>query len=201
MKVKAILLTMVMLTALFAGCKKSTTQPQQQPQQQTTQQSQNTTTKEAQQTNPSKQTTDTSTSASIVDNGDAFVQAISRGGTWIIAIKNDLTINKDLLVDGEFKNTKNPPVSQRKLALYAQDANRKVTARYTLTAPKMTITSPDCGLWYGTFVGDIYVSATNFQLIGATVQGNIYFTTDQAKATFKPDADSKVTGVQELRKP
>lgn len=185
MKVKTLLLTFVVVFGLFAGCQKAEEPKQQQ---------------QTQETNPDNKTTDTSASASIVDNNDAFVQAISRGGTWIICTKQDLKIDKDLLVDGEFKNNKQPPVSQRKIALYAQDENRKVTARYTLTAPKMTITSPDCGLWYGTFKGDIYVSAKNFQLKGATVDGNIYFTTDEAKSTFVMDADSKVTGKQELKK-
>lgn len=192
MKVKVLFLTLVLFISLFAGCGKTTEQPKQQNQQQTTDQ--------PKETNPGNKTTDTSTSASIVDNNDAFVQAISRGGTWIIATKQDLTFDKDLIVDGEFKNTKNPPVSQRKLALYAQDENRKVTAKYTLTAPKMTINSPDCGLWYGTFKGDIYVAAKNFQLIGATVDGNIYFTSEEAQSTFKKDDASKVTGKTELKK-
>jgi hypothetical protein len=188
MKVKILLLAFVICTASLAGCKQAE-QPTPTPQQQ-----------QPKETNPENKTTDTSSSASIVDNNDAFVQAISRGGTWIIATKQDLTIDKDLLVDGEFKNTKEPPVSMRKIALYAQDADRKVTARYTLTAPKMTISSPDCSIWYGTFKGDLYVSANNFQLKGATIDGNIYFTTDEAKATFKPDTESKITGKQELKK-
>lgn len=189
MKVKKMLATLLLFTTLFEGCSQAAKQPQQQSSQ-SSQQQQGT----------SKNTTDTTTSASIVNNGDAFVEAISKGGTWIIAILNDMTINKDLSVDGDFKNKKNPPVSQRKLAFYAQDANHKVTARYTLTAPKMTINSPDCAIWYGTFKGDLYIAAKNFQLIGATVDGNIYFTNDDAKSTFKMDSASKVTGTQELKK-
>ena len=96
-------------------------------------------------------------------------------------------------------NTKTPPVSQRKIALYAQDDKRNVTARYTLTAPQMTINSPDCNISYGTFKGDLYVAANNFQLIGATVIGNIYFTNATAQSSFKMDKDSKVTGVQQLK--
>lgn len=188
MRIKTMLLILVLLTSLLAGCAKAGNIPKTQVQATNTP------------NNTANNTTEAVSSASIVDNADAFVEAISRGGTWIIITKNDLKIDKDLLVDGEFKNTKQPPVSQRKIALYAQDENRKVTARYTLTAPKMTINSPDCGLWYGTFKGDIYVAAKNFQLKGATVDGNIYFTTDEAKATFKPDADSKITGKQELKK-
>jgi hypothetical protein len=142
---------------------------------------------------------DTTTTASIVNTAAAFENAISKNGTWIIAIINDLTIDKALTVDGDFKNTKNPPASQRKLAFYAQDQNRNVTAKYTVTAPKMTINSIDCAIWHGTFRGDLYVSAKNFQLIDATIDGNLYFTNADAQTSFKMDDTSKVTGVKELK--
>jgi hypothetical protein len=142
---------------------------------------------------------DVVTSASIVNTAEAFEKAISKEGTWIICLLNDLSIDKDLVVDGDFKNTKDPPVSQRKLAFYTQDADRNVTARFTLTAPKMTINSIDCSIQHGTFKGDLYVSGKNFQLIDATVDGNVYFTNADAKSTFKMDDKSKVTGVQELK--
>lgn len=96
-------------------------------------------------------------------------------------------------------NNKTPPVSQRKLAFYAQDENRVVTARYTVTAPMMTINSIDCSIQHGTFRGDLYVSAKNFQLIDTTVDGNVYFTNADAQSTFKMDETSKITGAQELK--
>jgi len=144
------------------------------------------------------------TSASIVDKAATFEKAISSSGTWIIAITKDLTINKDIVLDGEFKNgkkdTAGKDIIQRKVALYAQDANRNITARYTLTAPKFTIKSPEASIQHGTFKGDLYVSVKNFKLIDATVDGNVYFTTDEAKSTFNADAKSKITGKQEMKK-
>ena len=53
---------------------------------------------------------------------------------------------------------------------------------------------------HGTWKGDVYVSVKNFQLVDATVEGNVYFTSDDAKSTFKMDATSKVTGKQEVKK-
>ena len=50
----------------------------------------------------------------------------------------------------------------------------------------------------GTFNSDLYISANNFRLINTTVNGNIYFTTNEAKSTFTMDAKSKVTGTQQL---
>lgn len=147
---------------------------------------------------------DAVSSASIVDTADAFKKAISSEGTWIIAITSDLTVNEDLLVEGEFKNGKQDDkgndILQRKIALYSQDDNRNITARYTLTAPKLTITSPEASIQHGTFKGDLYVSVANFKLIDATVDGNVYFTTEEAQTTFSMDDKSKVTGNQELKK-
>lgn len=150
------------------------------------------------------ETPDVVSSASITDNADAFTKAISKEGTWIIAITKDLTINDELLVDGEFKNGKKDDngneLIQRKIALYTQDESRNITARFTLSAPKMTISSPEASIQHGTFKGDLYISVANFKLIDATVDGNVYFTTEDAQSTFTMDETSKITGKQELQK-
>lgn len=199
MKAKAIFLAFVLLTTLFVGCAPQTTTPAPTPTP--------TATPTPTQTTPPETTPDVVTTASIVDTNAAFEKAISSTGTWIICTVKDLTFDKELVLDGEFKNGKKDDagkdIIQRKIAIYAQDENRKVTARYNLTAPKLTIKSPNGGLWYGTFKGDIYVSAPNFTLYNATVDGNIYFTTDEAKNTFKMDetkGPSTITGKQELKK-
>jgi len=149
-------------------------------------------------------TTDVVTTASIVNTEDAFLHAISPDGTWIIAILQDMKIDSDLVLDGEFKNGKQDAagkdIIQRKIALYAQDENRVVTARYKLTAPKITIRSPQASIQKGIFVGDIYVDVDNFQLVDQEVDGNIYFTKQAYKDSFVMDATSKVTGKMELVK-
>lgn len=183
MKAKIILLTLAMLAALMAGCARQ--QPAKPPKTPET-------------------TPDVTTTASIVDNEAAFEKAISSTGTWIIAATKDLTIDKDLVLDGEFKNGKKDAdgkdIIQRKIALYTQDEDRNVTARFTLTAPKLTINSPNASIQHGTFKGDLYVTAKNFELVDATVDGNVYFTNDDAKSTFTMDDKSKITGTQELKK-
>lgn len=186
MKVKITILVCVLMMALFTGCG----------------QKNGDTNNESGNTNGNA-TPDVVTTASIVDNEAAFENAISAKGTWIIAITKDLTLDKDLLLEGEFKNGKKDDsgkdIIQRKVALYAQDENRTITARYTLTAPKLTVTSPEASIQHGTFKGDLYVSVANFKLIDATVDGNVYFTTEEAKSTFNMDETSKVTGTQELK--
>ncbi len=198
MKLRNILLTLALLAIFFVGCAKNeTTTP---PTTTTTPQI----TTAPPQTTPPETTPNVVTTASVVNTEAAFLKAISSEGTWIIATTQDLTINKDLVVEGEYKNGKKDAdgkdIIKRKIGLYTQDENRKVTARFTLTAPKMTFNSPMGSIEHGTFKGDLYISAKNFQLKDATVDGNVYFTTDEAKSTFKMDATSKVTGKQELKK-
>jgi hypothetical protein len=191
MKAKAMLITLAVVTTLSVGC--------------------------AQQPAPSTEPVptpapivtpvpapDVVTTASIVDNSAAFEKAISKEGTWIIAIVKDLAVDKDIVLDGDFlngkKDDKGIDITQRKVALYAQDAERNITARYTLTAPKLTVNSLNASIQHGTFKGDVYVAGKNFQLIDTTVEGNIYFMNEEAKATFTADDKSSVTGVQELKK-
>ncbi|MBU3190503.1 hypothetical protein K9O30_12025 [Clostridium bowmanii] len=192
MKIKSIILSLAVGATLLVGCgakeeAKTTTAPAK---------------TEVVATDAAK--TDVVTTASLVNTEAAFESALSSKGTWIIATIKDLTFDKEIIVEGEFKNGKKDDagkeVIQRKIALYTQDADRNVTARFTLTAPKLTFNSPMGSIEHGTFKGDLYVSASNFQLKDATVEGNVYFTTDEAKSTFKMDAKSKITGVQELKK-
>lgn len=147
---------------------------------------------------------DAVSSASLVDNATAFEKSISSEGNWIICLTKDLTVDKDLVIDGSFTNGKQDEngkdVVQRKVALYAQDADRKITDRYTLTVPKLTIKSPNASLQHGKFVGDIIVDEAGFQLIDNTVEGNIYFTSQEVKDSFTMDDTSSVTGVQEIQK-
>ena len=179
MKAKSILLTLAIITVLFTGCGQQAAPPE-----------------------ASK--TDVVTSASIVDTAAGFEKAISNKGTWIICTTKDLTIDNKLVLDGEYKNGKKDDkgndVIQRKIALYTQDADRNITARFILTAPELTVKSPEASIQHGTFKGDVIVSVKDFQLIDATVDGNVYFTTDEAQSTFKMDDKSKITGKQELKK-
>jgi hypothetical protein len=195
MKIKAIMLSLALGATLLVGCgaKETATEPAK------TEATEPATTEKTE-----EPATDVVTTASLVDNEAAFENGISSKGTWIIATIKDLTFDKEIVVDGEFKNGKKDDagkeVIQRKIALYTQDEDRNITDSFTLTAPKLTFNSPMGSIEKGTFVGDIYVSASNFQLKGATVTGNVYFTTEEAESTFKMDDKSTVSGVKELKK-
>lgn len=150
--------------------------------------------------------TDTVTTASIVADTDAFESAIGSEGTWIIATLKDMETEDELVLDGQFYNgktdsTTGEPIVQRKIALYTQDDDHNVTASFSLKAPKLTVLSPNARIQSGTFIGDVYVSAENFELKRATVDGNVYFTTQAAKDTFIMDDESKITGYAILMEP
>lgn len=192
MKIKVLLSTLALSLTLLAGCGSRPAEPTAtKPETKT-------------ETNAPAEKVDTVTTASIVDKAEAFEKAISKDGTWIIATLNDLTIDKDLVLEGEFKNGKKnedgTDAIQRKIGLYTQDENKKVTARFTLTAPKLTIKSPQARIQSGTFKGDLYVETKDFQLVDAKVEGNVYFASEEAKAGFKMDDKSSITGKQEVKK-
>ncbi|WP_339242951.1 hypothetical protein [Paenibacillus sp. FSL F4-0243] len=142
-------------------------------------------------------TTDAVTSASVVDNEEAFKKAISADGTWIAATLKDLTFTEDLVLDGQFTNKDEPA---RKIALYTQDAEHNITNSYKLTAPKLTIKSKNARIQGGTFIGDVYVEADGFSLVNATVEGNVYFADAKYQSTFDTSDQGKVTGVTEVKK-
>jgi len=142
---------------------------------------------------------DVTTTASLVATHDAFKAGISEDGTWIISVVKDLVFWETLTLSGDDFTNRDLPA--RKIALYSQDEDRNVTRRFTLTAPSLTIDSPSARIQGGIFVGDVYVNADNFQLVNATVEGNVYLTTESAKATFKMDDKSTVTGVVALYQP
>lgn len=139
--------------------------------------------------------TDAVAAASIVDNGEALAKAASEDGTWIFAITKDVTMDQDLVVAGEFHD-KNDATKDiyRKFAPYAQDDQHNVTARYTLTVPKILVQSPNFKIQAGIIKGDVVVEANGFTLTeDATIEGNIFFATEEAKTSAV--IDGKVTGV------
>lgn len=153
---------------------------------------------------PATESPDAYTSASLVSDQAGFERAIGKDGVWIICLLNDLTVDKELVLDGTFtngkKDDKGNDIIQRKIALYEQDENRNITARYTLTIPKLTINSPNASIQHGTVKGDLYVNVTNFQLVDTTVDGNVYFASEEIKSSFTMDNTSKITGEQKVQK-
>lgn len=181
MKIKALLISLVLAVALLSGCGDDN----------------NDTTDDVQdeQTPVEDEDTDTTTTPSIVNEESAFKEAISADGTWIIATLNDLTFEEDLVVEGEFYDKGDSENElYRKLAPYTQDEDRNIIDRFTITAPKLTIKSPNTKFQGGTFVGDVYVESNGFTLSDAKIDGNLYFSNEEYKNSFTLETESEVTG-------
>jgi hypothetical protein len=209
MKIKALVLSLAVVATVFTGCAKApapATTPAPTP--------------APAATTPAK-TADAVTTASIVNENAAFEKALTAdGGHYVIAILKDMTFDKELIVNGDFKTGKKDAngalikdaqgneQTQRKIALYTQDDKHKVTGRFTLTAPKITFNSNYGSLEHGTFKGDVYVAGKNFKLVNEKIDGNIYFLNEDAQKTFtiadvaatSDDVKTVVTGKTELKK-
>lgn len=129
-----------------------------------------------------------------------FEQGIAADGRWIITPVADLTSENELVIEGEFYD-KDDKASDlyRKVGLYAQDENRKLTDEYTLTVPKIVVKSENTNFVNGTVKGDIYVEANGFVLKETNVEGNVYFANEDVKSTFKLEGEASVSGAQEVK--
>ncbi|WP_138419990.1 hypothetical protein [Aquibacillus sediminis] len=146
-----------------------------------------------------EETTDVVTTASIVDEADAFVEAVSEDGTWIVATLNDLTIDEDVVIAGEFHDKGDEANDvYRKIAPYTQDDDHNITDSFTITVPKLTIQSENLNFQGGTLEGDVVVEANGFNLdASSTIDGNIYFVNEEVEESAT--IDGEVTGTVEVQ--
>lgn len=193
MKTKSLILALVLGVALLVGCSNNTTG--------NTNNGTTTENKENVTTNDSDKT-DVVSSASLASDEATLQKALK--DSWIVLLKNDITTSKDIVIEGDFtkpdKNDSSKMVpAGRTLALYENGENN-TTNSFTLTTPKITVKSKDTKIEGGTIIGDVYVEADGFELERTKVEGNVYFSKQEYKDTFKIDDKSTVTGVQEVKK-
>jgi len=149
-------------------------------------------------TNDTEETEETEedvvTTASLVDEPDAFVDAVSEDGTWIIATLDDIAIDEDVVVAGEFydKDDESSDI-YRKIAPYTQDEDHNITDSFTITVPSLTVQSENLNFQGGTLEGDMIVEANGFMLDEtATIDGNLQFANEEAESSAT--IDGEVTG-------
>ncbi|ADU29182.1 hypothetical protein [Evansella cellulosilytica] len=131
----------------------------------------------------------------MVTDAESFFHGVSADGPWIILFQDDLTVDEEVVLTGNHTHRDEPA---RKLALYEQDADRNITAQFTLTAPKLTIQNENTRLQGGTFVGDVYVEANNFSIPNGTIEGNVYFASEEFEASADL-SEGTVTGSVEVQ--
>ena len=143
----------------------------------------------------SKETANSSTEvvsgASISAKPEELEMALSDKVNWIVAATDNVTFDNEVTVAGTFHDKgKDSNDVYRKLALYSQDDNKKVTAEYEITVPKLIVSSENFNIVHGTVKGDIEVKANGFTLNGTKVNGNITFD----KQEYKDSADLEKDG-------
>jgi hypothetical protein len=135
----------------------------------------------------------------IITNTAETVEALGPNGAWIVIAEQDVSVDKDIVISGEVYEEEGAEAPRRKLALYAQDSDRNVTARYTLTVPKLIVRHVNTRIQGGIIKGDVYVEAEGFNLRDATIDGNLYFKTSALKNAFEMDDASTVTGTTAVK--
>lgn len=128
---------------------------------------------------------DVVSSASLALDEASFVEKISKDGNWIVLTTSDLTFTEDLIVDGAF--------DKRSLAFAVNLPDGKVD-RFSVTTPSFVINSTNTLLEYGTVKGDVYVEAEGFTTKDTTVEGNLYFATQELMDAFTADELTTITG-------
>ena len=122
-------------------------------------------------------------------------EAVGQDGAWIILWNDDMTVDQDIVVFGAVYQNENAIAPRRKLALYEQDASRNISARHTLTVPRLIVHHLNTLIQGGTIAGDVFVEDRGFQLTGgATIEGNLYFATEDLQASATIADDATVTG-------
>ena len=128
-------------------------------------------------------------------NTQNLQEAVGPDGSWIILFEDDLTVGEPITVAGEVYEDEDADAPRRKLALYAQDADRNVTARYTLTVPRLIVDHANTRVQAGTIAGDVYVEEEGFELTsGGTIDGDLTFASEELRDSATIDDSSTVTG-------
>lgn len=191
-KFMVLIISLILIVSLLVGCTTKTP-----PKDDTTPPTTDTGDTNNPDTNPGGTDTenpDAVSSASLATDEASFKKIISADGNWIVLTDKDLTFEEDLMVEGEF--------DKRALAFAAYLPDNKVD-RFSVTAPSIVINSANTLLEYGIVKGDVYVQAEGFTTKDATIEGNLYFATEELKTAFTMDELSKINGevsVKEFKK-
>ncbi|MEX2443950.1 MAG: hypothetical protein WD492_10115 [Alkalispirochaeta sp.] len=120
-------------------------------------------------------------------------EALGPDGAWIVIWTGDTTRGEEVTVSGEVYEEEGAEAPRRKPALYAQDADRNVTDRYTLPVPRLVVEHANTRIQAGEVAGEVFVNAEGFELTsGATIDGNLYFATEALQESASISDDSTI---------
>lgn len=146
--------------------------------------------------------TDAVTGASRAVDEAQFEQKVSKGNTLYIVIPTrDLTFTKDITVESGIKkgNEGAADTVTRALGFGSYKEDKTIDKRYSLIVPRLIIAGENVKFEYGIIKGDVYVTGAGFNIKDGTIDGNLYFATEELKNSFTLDATSKITGTSEVK--
>ena len=186
MKTKALLLSLAVVATVLTGCGNQSDSPED---------------IKADGKPATEQKEDVVTGPSQVNDEATFEEKISKeNSNFMIIVNKDLTFTKDLIVESGIKKDKEgKEAPNRSIAPAAEDASSKISDRFTITVPNLVFAGENGKFENGILKGNIYVQDKGFTLQDGTVDGNIYFATEELKDAFKADDTSKITGTVEVK--
>ncbi len=125
-----------------------------------------------------------------------FEQKVSKENLeFMVIATRDMTFTKDITVESGIKSNS----ANRAIAFGTYNEDKTVDKRFTLTVPRLIIAGDNVKFEYGIIKGDVYVTGAGFNVKDATIDGNLYFATEELKSSFKLDEVSKVTGDTQVK--
>ncbi|WP_300383291.1 hypothetical protein [Clostridium sp.] len=145
--------------------------------------------------------TDVVAMPSRVADEDNLFKALDK--SWIILVENDITTTKDIVLNTGYEKTDEKNESKkvstpRVLVLCTKDANKNIDKNFTLTTPKVTVKDEGAKIEGGVLKGDLYIEANNIILELTKIEGNVYFSSKDAKDSIVIK-DSTVTGTMDVK--
>ena len=139
---------------------------------------------------------------SIVSNISELEVALKE--SYSITLKNDITSNNNLIMEGEFSKTdtreEHKVINMRRnLNIFYIDSSNNIISNFILKAPNLVIKSRDVTIKGGKFIGNIYVESSGFTLNDSKVDGDIYFKNEEVKQSFKLENTANVSGKIEIK--
>ena len=130
--------------------------------------------------------------SAVVGNEADLVEALSEAGAWVIGFTNDVTVNGNLYVEGEFTLSDAGNVVQRKIALYSRagGGDRTIVGILNLTFDTLYFNSPGARLMggyvdgaYATLNGDIVIAHSGALFQNVQINGDLIFANQEALDT------------------
>lgn len=123
--------------------------------------------------------------------------------SWIVLVENDITTTKDIVLNTGYeksdeKDQNKMITTPRVLVLCTKDANNNINKNFTLTTPKVMVKDEGAKIEGGVIKGDLYIETNNVILEHTKIEGNVYFSSQDAKNSVVIK-ESTVTGTMEVK--